>query len=315
MRLYNIYYLCKTSIDEIRDIHLEKIQIGETREYDYNVKNWNNLFMCCEVLVQIDFLKEDIEKLLTYMDEASDNKLSNYLRMTPMIAKSFEEYRKKIISKMELVIELYQSLGIEDSEIGIDIKIPKCYSLREYMQFVKDIDFVFSQCPLISQCNETINFNTVDIGSMWLSFVIKSVVGSSIILNVIAKMVDIALKIRTRSIINKQQEEVLEALRQKNEVGAEVIEAFEKLKKAMLDESVKELEKECNTEIKDPEDRDRAGRTLEILSIIIDKGVEIYSAIGVSKEIQAQFPFKEDSPIITEEFQKLIEDKEKNKEG
>ena len=107
---------------------------------------------------------------------------------------------------------------------------------------------------------------------------------------------------------------MLETMRQKNAIGQEVIDVFKKMKDKMLDESVSELEQECKMSITDPEERDRARRSIETLAELIEKGVEIYSAIETPEEIKVLFPFSDDSPTIPEGLLKLIESKEDNAE-
>ena len=79
-----------------------------------------------------------------------------------------------------------------------------------------------------------------------------------------------------------------------------------------MDEKVSEFEKECDTKITDPEERDRTARTIEKLAILVDKGVEIYSSIETPDEIKVMFPFTENAPLLPEGLQKLIEAKEEN---
>lgn len=86
------------------------------------------------------------------------------------------------------------------------------------------------------------------------------------------------------------------------------------MKDIMLDDSVTILEQECDMSITDPEERDRARRSLDMLAELIDKGVEIYSAIETPEEVKVLFPFSDDSPVIPEGLLKLIEDKENSAE-
>lgn len=55
---------------------------------------------------------------------------------------------------MTVIVNLYESLDTREAQQGIDIKIPSCESFKEYIQYMKDIDFIFSQCPFISQSDE-----------------------------------------------------------------------------------------------------------------------------------------------------------------
>lgn len=309
MRLYNMYYLCKSSLDYIKNIKLEKKKFGQTGEYDYQIVNGERLFACYKSLTQIEFLKEDIEQIFKTLEVNFDLPI-DMIEMTPMVANQYSTYRKSLITKMEFIVKFYESLKIKETSEGIDVKIPKCNSFNEYIKYMKDIEFILNQCPLISQCDETIDFENVDIGSMWICFFIKAKAGSHIILNTISKMVDIALKIRLNTIVSKQQEEILDAMHKKNEISAEVLDGYKKMKRVMLDKSVCELETECGKTIESPEDRDKTARSLEVMSELLDKGVEIYSAIEVPKQIRDKFPIQEDTLQLPDDIQKLIEQKD-----
>lgn len=54
----------------------------------------------------------------------------------------------------------------------------------------------------------------------------------------------------------------------------------------MLDNGVSEMESECDLKLKNEEDRDRARRSIDTMATLIDKGVEIYSAIETPEEIK-----------------------------
>lgn len=38
------------------------------------------------------------------------------------------------------------------------------------MSYLKEIDFILTQCPYLSSEKEELKFNNVDVGSQWLSF-------------------------------------------------------------------------------------------------------------------------------------------------
>ena len=162
------------------------------------------------------------------------------------------------------------------------------------------------------ETDEEIVFNTVDVGSMWLSFFIKAQAGKHLILSTLAKLSEVAIKIKSNYKVTKMQDEWLETMRQKNDVGQEVIDVFKQMKQKMLDDAVSELEGECGISLENDEDRDRARRSIDKMAMLIDKGVEIYSAIETPQEIKVMFPFSENAPLLPEGLQKLIEAKEEN---
>lgn len=307
VRLYNIYYICNITVENIRNIRFEM-----NNRKAYNVSGWQDALESMLILRKVPFLLEYVDDII--------KSVPAYVRAdeTPEIdsttCSKVKSKFQKLQEKLETVIELYESIQKGEAQEGIDIKIPDCESLKEYIQYMKDIDFVLSQCPFISKSEEEIVFNTVDVGSMWLSFFIKAAVGSHAILSIISKMTELALKVKSNNVVIKQQEEMLETMRQKNDVGKETIDAFKKMKDIMLDDSVTILEQECDMSITDPEESARARRSLDMLAELIDKGVEIYSAIETPEEVKVLFPFSDDSPVIPEGLLKLIEDKENSAE-
>ena len=304
MRLYNIYYFCDITVETIKKIKF----LPNSSSNIYIVDGWKDALESMLLLRKISFLSE-------YVDEIINNiPVYERERNQPKIDRDtyscVEKNVKKLQVKLETVIELYESMERGEAKEGIDIKIPKCDSFKEYIQYMKDIDFVLSQCPFISKTDEEIVFNTVDVGSMWLSFFINATAGKHLILGTLSKMSELALKIKSNNVVIKQQEELLKTMQQKNEIGQEVIDTFKIMKEKILDDSVSEIEQECGMTITDPEDRDRARRSINTLAELIEKGVEIYSAIETPEEIKVQFPFSDDSPAIPEGLLKLIETKE-----
>lgn len=305
MRLYNIYYLCNIAVTTMNNVTMETLKkdAGICRIY-----GWHDALESMAVLRNLSFLSDDINAVIETMPLYARDK------ETPEISRDIYNKLGKNIKtltlKLETVVDLYESIENGESQEGIDIKIPKCNSLKEYIQYMKDIDFVLSQCPFISKCDEEIVFNTVDVGSMWISLAVKASVAKHLILNTISKMVELAIKVKSNNIVIKQQNEMLEAMKQKNEVGQEVLDAFKMMKTKILDDIVSEMEQDSGMQIDSPEDRDRAGRSIERLSELIEKGVEIYSAIETPNEIKVLFPFTDDSPTIPDNLMKFIEDKE-----
>lgn len=68
-------------------------------------------------------------------------------------------------------------------------------------------------------------------------------------------------------------------------------------------------------EITDPEEKTKLEKSLEKLSDLVDKGLEIHTSIETPKEIKVLFPFVETQKTLPDNLLKYIEDKSKgNKE-
>lgn len=307
MRLYNIFYICKSCLPIIKD----------TKSYNLNddtyvvvVKKWGECKKSLDALRNIECFEEKISNLYQLLDwrvKMDDVKLTEGERI------KYDRYIGEISYAAETLVNLCNDMEMGKTESGIDVKIPKCASLKEYMGYLKEIDFIFTQCPYLLQRNEEIKFNNVDVGSQWLVFAVLGASGTFYILNNLAKLVQKAIEIKSNIFVLKQQEEALEEMRQKNEVGSEVIDTFKKLKQMTMDKCVSELEGDIG-ELKDNEERSKVERSLESLAYLMDKGVEIYSSIETPKEIKVLFPFEKDTAILPDNIQKLIEDKNGTKD-
>lgn len=308
MRLYNVYYLCKVSIDGIQGLDYRKNDYPNGQS-DITVLGWQKAMQSYEIVSEIDFLKEEVKVLQAAIPTYAQNMEDPNVSMATYNA--VRSWNYQLLTKMQAIIDLHESVGdTVEAQAGIDIKVPKCDSFKEYIQYLKDLDFVFSQCPLISQSSEEIVFNTVDVAPMWLSFFIKAEKGKNYILSTLAKMTEVAMKVKANWVVVKQQEAILKRLQQSNEIGEEVLEAYKKIKNAMLDDSVTDLETACESKITNPEDRDRAARSIEIFAQLIEKGAEIYCSIDTPEEIKVQFPFTKNAPIFPEGLLQLVEKKE-----
>ncbi len=313
MRLYNVYYICNATVNCIKNVTIvSKNNSGASTTY--LVKNWKDILENLYVLRKLPFLRSKVDMTITSIPVYARDLTTPEINVNAYSI--FKNHITELAIQLETVVKLYESMENGDAQAGIDIKIPQCSSLKEYIQYMKDIDFIFNQCPFISKSDEEIIFNTVDVGSTWISFFIKATAGKNFIFSALSKLTELAVKIKSNINVLKQQDEMLKTMQQKNEIGNEVIDVFKKMKDKTLDDAVSEMEKECDMSITDPEERDRARRSIELYVNLIDKGLEIYSSIETPKEIKVQFPFTEDSPELPEGLLKLIEDKSgKSEEG
>ena len=308
MRLYNIYYLCKTAKQSIDEIDFS--EFNNSREFQ--IEGWENGITALSLLREMAFIKEYADnaiKIIPVYVRSDANP-----RIDAATKNHFRSVLNEIKVRLDSVIKLYESLEAGEAKEGIDIKIPKCNDLKEYIQYMKDIDFILSQCPFISGSGEEIVFNTFDVGSMWLSLFIKATAGSHVIMSVLSKMSEIATQFRSNNVVINQQKEILETMRQKNEIGQEMLDTFKKMKTLMLDNAVSQIEESSGIKLANDEERDKARRAIDTFSELLDKGVELYSAIETPEDVKVKFPFAENDPLLSEEALKLIEDKEETED-
>lgn len=305
MRLYNTYYICKTCLPMLENTEWVEVKNGSSL-LKYKIKGWEDCKVALDELYNISCLKDDVFSVYSVFDVISKESLAPEL--SPDSGRKFISRIGKLRDDTKIIINLYDSMNIGEATTGIDVKIPKCESLQEYMDYLKEINFIFTQCPYLISKDEEIKFNSVDVGSQWLTFVLITA-GTLSILNNLAGLIDKALAIKSHLITIRQQEEMLETMKSNNEATQEVLDVFKTMKHLTMEGFVKDLEDELG-ELKDGEERGKVEKTLEKLSNLIEKGVEIYSSIDTPNEVKALFPMNENNPILPDNIIKLLEEKD-----
>lgn len=122
-------------------------------------------------------------------------------------------------------------------------------------------------------------------------------------------MVDAAIKIQSHVVTVKQQEEQFRSMEQKNELTSELIDAFRKVNKSLVNSAVHELEPGLGS-LDNGEEIDKVGRSIEKLADWMNKGLQIYSTIDAPKDVRDLFPPQEEQSLLNDDVIKLIEQKE-----
>lgn len=184
--------------------------------------------------------------------------------------------------------------------------------MDEYISYLKDLNFIFSQCPFLQCDGEVIKFGSVDVGSNWLKLTITAA-SISVILTNTASLLDKALALRSHYITIQQQEEMLRSMQIKNELAEEQVRTFKQLKDAGMEIVIQRLEKDHGIQL-DPEERDKTERILDKLILFLDKGGEIYASLDAPEDIQLLFPEIQGDLELPENIIKYLEDKEASQE-
>ncbi|NBH27672.1 hypothetical protein D3Z60_18285 [Lachnospiraceae bacterium] len=306
MRLYNTYYICKQCRDIIKGLSFTSK--GQT----YKINNWFSYREALFTVRQIDIFSESVdifyETVPVFVREKEEPEIDADIRSRLLNLMS------TMVKEMDVIIELYESINDSENEKGIDVKIPPCDSLEQYISYLKEINFIFSQCPFLQHKDGTIKFKTVDVGSQWLSFAIMATTGTAVvtyILKNLAILVDKTIQIKSHIKNIEQQEEVLRAKKLQNDVLESTLEGFRILKKHYYEEAVDSIEAENkDTPLKDGEERGKVEKCMEKLGELLDKGVEIYASIDTGKDIQVLFPALQDKVELSDSVIKYIEDKQ-----
>lgn len=307
MRLYNIFYVCKSCLPSLTEV---KVYVKKDNNDVCLVYYWGGAKRALDTLKKIECFEKDIDELYSMMDSYRIKLETSEIPKTVRI--DFEKKLEGIKTSVETLVNLCVMMEMGSSESGIDVKIPRCESLKEYIGYLKEIDFMFTQCPYLLHKDEKIQFTNVDVGSQWLAFAVIGTTGAFCILNNLASIIKKVIEIRSNILVYKQQELFIEEYRRgkdaREDVMDETVEMLKKMKDVVMNTCVSELENDLG-ELNDSEERDKVKKTMEIMATLMDKGVEIYSSIETPKEIKVLFPFEKDTAILPDNVLKYIEEK------
>ena len=217
LKLYNTYYICNNLAGVLKGL---KVSQNTEQNNVYYIENWDEYTNALKTLRTIPIFKDISDKLYELIPV--------FIRSQPrpsidtQTRNNLISANNNLICRIDTIIELYTSMNIPEKEKGIDVKIPNCQDLKEYIKYLNDIDFVFSQCPYLLHKDETIKFSSVDVGSNWLTFVIEVSAGATglfYILNNLAKIVDKAMILKSHYCSIKEQEEALKSIQLKSDLA------------------------------------------------------------------------------------------------
>lgn len=320
MRLYNIYYICKQCINIISQLEFVHGKSGHFDENLKRVKDWDIYIDALIALKQVDALSEELND---FYDTLMKYHFTDDIYDSPWIYTVSEEteLEKKmtlLVQKMKTIIDLYES--IDDSEVGsnivsergIDVKIPTCESLGEYISYLEEIDFIFTQYPFLKYENAKLEFKKVDVGSQWLTFIITGAVGTAsvtYILKNIALLIDIAIQVKSHLLNLKQQEELLRKQKIQNDILEFEQEKHKQLAQRCFDMAIEEIQrKNKDILLKDGEERGKVEKSIKKLCRLLGKSVEFYASINVGNKIQLLFPPLQDQAKLPNNIIKYIEE-------
>ena len=308
MRLYGMYYTCKKHIEYVKNMKVTNKSTA--REATWSIKSWAERSTVLNELAKMKPLRTPAREVyeaipVVYRDQ-------DEFDISGTVKDRFVAARGKLIVAMETVIDMYETINpkkVIDEDYGFDIKMPEFDDLGEFSKCMEDLDFVMKQCPYLNDKDGQIKYGSIDVGSTWLTFIIVGV-GATTIMTNLAKIVDIAIKIKSHITTVKMQEEALRSVEIRDEIAAEVLDAYKKANRILTQNSVVELEQELG-ELKDGEEKDKAGKALEKLGYWMDKGMQIYSSIDAPVEIKDVFPLQQETNFLSDDLIKLLENKEK----
>lgn len=298
MRMKYMYYLLKKNYSII-----EKANTQPAKDH-YRINNWNAVINSLNEIATIPIFSEDVKNIFSLKIGMMEPK--EYEAISIHANDKYLILYQQILNKMLPIIEFCENAGFSETEKGFDIKMPPTKDFSEFVDYIKEIEFVLNQCPYLKVEGEKIEFIKVDSGSVWMEFLVVAT-GSTVLLANLAKIVDKCVKIKSHILSTKQQEEQLRTLGLKNDMLEPIINAFKEATNLLTKKCVEELEEEIH-KTADPEEEDRVKRSLERLVDLMQQGMEIYPSIDAPNEIKDLFPTSDELISLPEKSIALISD-------
>lgn len=300
MRLQEVYYRCKKMLNEWADpvFKDQKLPNGAT---NYTLENYRLINQCLVDSKKIKAFESSVNKFRAINTGLDENCRRPYLveQEKAAVLTCYENLHLQI----QAIVSLYESFNYDLREQGFDIMLPPNITLADLSACTKDLNFVFSQCPILKGDGDEITLSSTDCGSIWLNFL--AVGGGILLLNRLAGLIDRAIIIRSHILSCKQQEALIRQSNAKGDLLESIIKANHDALETLSQKSATAIAKEYD--VSDPEDIEKVSRSLLYLGNWMSRGMEIYASISASDEVKAVFPPIEQQKLSAAEFKMLSE--------
>ena len=289
MKLKDIYIICKNNYEIISSCKLCVDE--ELLECYLDDGNRINKILD-EELSRIEYLHSSV----IYFKKELAN-LDGFEPRTRPQTDKYERAKKELIRKMDSVISIYESLGLDRNiEVGLDIKLPVTKDFQDFRKNIDDLEFIFSKCPFFKTKTEELRFSGLDVGSEWLNFVVIGLFGASstlilgsVLLNNIAAFIDKCIAIKNHKAVVRHQIELIELSITEQKEKEVIIKNLNRVIEIQLDNIIRDMEEISGHKVIDGDEKGRVEQSFEKLEKLIDKGLQIYSTIGSPPEVKALF--------------------------
>lgn len=302
-----MYYICLKYKQEIEKFAVKsRIVNGNNVRY---IDDWNYQSSLLNELAKLKPLRERARKLYEVIPVVYRDK--NNFDISEVTAINYKNAYTELYVSMQTIVDAYEVLNTgrkPETETGFDIMLPKFKDIGEFAKCLDDLNFVITQCPYLNIKDAEIKYNSIDVGSTWITFLIGGAMTATVLTS-LGKLVDAAVKIKSHVTTVKMQEELLRSMQLKNDVAEEAVKTLKQTNRLLLENTIGDLTTEIG-ELQDGEEKGKAQKSIEKMAYWMDKGMQIYSSIDAPKEVKDLFPEQEETFSLTDDIQKLIEMKD-----
>lgn len=308
MRVQEMFYLVNRALKTWVDPTFAEHKNARGEITAYSCRNAPKLVALLEPLRPFPEINKQIELIYSTHDtfyKGEPGLLTNAEKNK--IFQATQEIKSRLLTMQSMCV----ALDVEIESDGFDVKLPPDITLAELAALTKDLNIVFTQCPLLQNDGEQIKLRGVDVGSSWLTFTIIGDAVANLITSTIASIMGKVNTLRAQALKLKEYQEVVKQAEMKTEILQQLVESNKTIMKELTAKTAKELAQDGN--IDNPEDIERIRMTLDVLMEWSQRGMEIYAAIDSPEEIKAAFPSLETQALpnfLTKELESHKEEEE-----
>ncbi|MCD8364747.1 MAG: hypothetical protein LUC83_02835 [Clostridiales bacterium] len=311
MKLRNIYVICR---DNYTSISVLEVKNKNANRAVMEVAGWNSASDSLMNIAQIGGFME--KKAIAVIDNVPGPYMKrNSFEVSREVGDKIVRSKMEVLHALDCIISLYDDMGLSaEPSLGVDIKLPAYKDFSEYVGYLTKLEFLFSKCTFLDVEGERFEFQNVDVGSSWITFLVvgEAIAGGSIrLIKNLLEVIERAQTLRSKHLECEKQKAALEREKQNNERKQVILDYLEESYKKAVDMVIGELETVTGCEIKN-EDGDERGRIklcLEHTGELLEQGLQFYSTIDSPQEAKALFQPMEMKYLEMEKRLELLEKK------
>lgn len=310
MRLEEIYYICNRWQNILSDINKDLNSVLRDEKVDLR-SIFQEIGPKFKIILteigRIDILKPQVAELIHYIEYGKSlNKPADVFYSQEAEFKRFNTKLQRLLYDIMLISSLCKSLGYKaykEGEVRFCVKVPQNSELLDFSKNISEFNVILNQCPILQSNDSQIKLKKVDIGSVWMDFVIVGT-GAVMLLNKLAAFVDHAIAIWSHKKTLDQQIQQFKKMQLDNCLIENMINTHDEITKTI----VKKVSSELISDNMTSEDAARMDMCFEKMMNLFDKGLEIHEAIE-QRSVKPLFPVAEQWKQLQSKDIELLENR------
>lgn len=272
MRLRDIQRVLSNTVDEL---HIVTKDIRDANNIE--IHDSRRALEAIEALEDTGIFKQEITALLSH--SAIVNNVAERIVVPLPIYQGFHDILARLQQKGTILREVLNEFIGEQDPHSVGVKLPPRLDLEQTAEIIRDLDKLLQRALVNPDTNGTIALQGFDRGSEWLEIGLGSVAA----LTFFSQMIQFYFRTKEKAVEIEGKREFVRTIRLKNDT-------LEDVNKALSEELETYREQELNKLLgKNNEQNERIKLSLDLLKVLMDKGLQIRPSLTAPEETQLSF--------------------------